>query len=154
MQDQIEVSGYRKTARTSLTEAISRNRNINPTSTVISLFGSRASFISRPRTRNRDLTFGFSPCQNVRRAMSHLDKGGVLTPAHLHAPSAGMEDPKAIGVLRISINDLNRRPRPLPNADAWRAGELYLPAGAFHRDTRPIFGNARPVHAVRTQHIG
>src|SRR5262249_52993970 len=43
---------------------------------------------------------------------------------------------------------------PLPNADAWRAGELDLPAGAFNCNVRPGFGSARPVRAVRTQHIG
>ena len=65
-----------------------------------------------------------------------------------------MEDPEAIGFGRISINDLDWRPSPLPNADAWRAGELDLPAGAFDCDARPGFGSARPVHAVRTQHVG
>jgi len=72
----------------------------------------------------------------------------------LRALSAGVEDPKAIGFRRISINDLDWRPSPLPNADAWRAGELDLPAGAFNCNARPGFGSARLVHAVRTQHIG
>ncbi|XXY36806.1 hypothetical protein WMF04_39675 [Sorangium sp. So ce260] len=72
----------------------------------------------------------------------------------LCALSAGVKDPKAIGLRRISINDLDWRPSPLPNADAWRAGELDLPAGAFDGDARPGFGGARPVRAVRTQHIG
>src|SRR5262249_26072274 len=69
------------------------------------------------------------------------------------ALSAGVKDPKAIGFRWISINDLDWRPSPLPNADAWRAGELNLPAGAFDCNTRPGFGSARPVRAV-TQHIG
>src|SRR5215813_1287535 len=68
--------------------------------------------------------------------------------------SAGVEDPKAIWLHRISISDLDWRPSPLPNADAWRAGELDLPAGAFNCNVRPGFGRARPVRAVRTQHIG
>ena len=70
------------------------------------------------------------------------------------ALSAGVKDPKAIGLRRISINDLDWRPSPLPNADAWRAGELDLPAGAFDCNARPGFGSARPVRAVRAQHIG
>jgi hypothetical protein len=65
-----------------------------------------------------------------------------------------VKDPKAIGLRRISINDLDWRPSPLPNADAWRAGELDLPAGTFDCNARPGFGDARPVRAVRTQHIG
>jgi hypothetical protein len=68
--------------------------------------------------------------------------------------SAGVKDPKAIGFRRISINDLDWRPSPLPNVDAWRAGELDLPAGAFDCNARPGFGSARPVRAVRTQHVG
>src|SRR5215212_6225505 len=68
--------------------------------------------------------------------------------------SAGVKDSEAIGSRRISINDLDRRPRPLPNADARRAGEADLPAGAFDGDARPGFGDARPVRAARTQHIG
>jgi hypothetical protein len=68
--------------------------------------------------------------------------------------SAGVKDPKAIGFRRISINDLDWRPNPLPNADARRAGELDLPAGAFDVHARPGFGSARPVHTVRPQHIG
>ena len=71
-----------------------------------------------------------------------------------HALSAGVEDPKAIWFRRISVNDLDWRPSPLPNADVWRAGELDLPAGAFNCDARPGFGNAFPVHTVRTQHLG
>jgi hypothetical protein len=47
------------------------------------------------------------------------------------ALSAGVKDPKAIGLRRISINDLDWRPSPLPHTDAWRAGELDLPAAAF-----------------------
>ena len=62
--------------------------------------------------------------------------------------SAGVKDPKAIGFRRISINDLDWRPSPLPNADAWRAGELDLPAGAFDCNARPGFGGALPVRAV------
>jgi GntR family transcriptional regulator len=65
-----------------------------------------------------------------------------------------VQDPKAIGFRRIPINDLDCRPGPLPDADAWRAGELDLPAGAFDRDARPGFGSARPVRAARAQHIG
>ena len=68
--------------------------------------------------------------------------------------SAGVKDPKAIGFRRVPIDDLDRRPSPLPHADARRARELDLPAGAFDFDARPGFGNARPVRAVRTQHIG
>ncbi len=70
------------------------------------------------------------------------------------ALSAGVKDPKAIGVRRIAIDDLDRRPGPLPHADARRAGEPDPPAGAFDGDARPGFGGARPVRAVRTQHIG
>lgn len=65
-----------------------------------------------------------------------------------------MEDPEATGFDRISIDDLDRRPNPLPNADARRAGELDLPAGAFDGSTRPEFGDARPVRTARTQRIG
>jgi hypothetical protein len=65
-----------------------------------------------------------------------------------------VKDPKAIEFRRISINDLDWRPSPLPNVDAWRAGELDLSAGAFDCNARPGFGSARPVRAVRTQHIG
>src|SRR5262249_8087880 len=72
----------------------------------------------------------------------------------LCALSAGVEDPKAIRLHRISISDLDWRPSPLPNADAWRAVERDLPTGAFNCNVRPGFGSARPVHAVRTQHIG
>src|SRR5437762_12984667 len=70
------------------------------------------------------------------------------------APSAAVKDPKVIGLRRISINDLDRRPSPLPNADAGRTGEPDLPAGAFDCNARPESGNARPVCAGRTQHIG
>src|SRR5215813_14752301 len=77
-----------------------------------------------------------------------------LCQSDLRALSADVEDPKAIGFRRISINDLDWRPSPLPNADAWRAGELDLPAGAFNCNARPGFGSGRPVHAVRTQNIG
>ncbi len=49
----------------------------------------------------------------------------------LRALSAGVKDPKVIVLRRISINYLNWRPSPLPNANAWRAGELDLPAAAF-----------------------
>jgi hypothetical protein len=72
----------------------------------------------------------------------------------VRALSAGVKYPKAIGFRRISINDLDWRPSPLPNADAWRAGEPDLPAGAFDCHAWPGFGSARPVRAVRTQHIG
>src|SRR5712691_8696209 len=67
---------------------------------------------------------------------------------------AGVEGPEAIGFGRISIHDLDWCPSPLPDADAWCAGELDLPAGAFDRDARPGFGGACPVRAVRTQHVG
>src|ERR1043165_1766068 len=73
------------------------------------------------------------------------------TKSDLHA--AG-KDPKAIGVRRISTGDLDRRPSPLPNADAWRAGELDPPAGAFDVNARPAFGSSRPVRAGATQHVG
>ena len=65
-----------------------------------------------------------------------------------------MKDPKAIGFRRISIYDLDRRPSPLPDADARHAGELDLPAGAFDCNARPGFGSARPVRTARTQRIG
>jgi putative NADPH-quinone reductase len=74
--------------------------------------------------------------------------------SYLHAPSTGVEDTKAIGFRWISINDLDWRSGPLPNTDGWRAGELDLPAGTFHCDPRPGFGNPLSVHTVRTQHIG
>src|SRR5262245_45914367 len=84
-----------------------------------------------------------------------IDHHHSLCPqSDVRALSAGVEDPKAIGLRRISINNLDWRPSPLPNADAWRAGEPDLPAGAFNCSARPGFGSARPVHAVRTQHIG
>jgi hypothetical protein len=54
----------------------------------------------------------------------------------------------------ISINDLDRRGGPLPNADVWRAGELDLPAGALDGHVRPGRSDACPVHAVRPQYIG
>src|SRR5690349_3555123 len=79
---------------------------------------------------------------------SFTSEDGECSATHSH------EDPKAIRFRRISINDLNRRPSPLPNADAWRAGEPDLPASAFHRNVRPAFDNARPVRAMRTQHLG
>src|SRR5688572_31788644 len=72
----------------------------------------------------------------------------------LRALSVGVEGPKAIGFSRISINDLDWRPSPLPYADAWCAGELDLSAGTFDCNARPGFGNACPVRAVRTQYIG
>src|SRR5262245_59276937 len=87
------------------------------------------------------------------RAGSHQHHS-LCPQSDLRALSVGVEDPKAIGFRRISINDLDWRPSPLPNADAWRAGELDLPAGAFNSNARPGFGSARPVHTVRTQHIG
>ncbi|CAM5315298.1 hypothetical protein SALBM311S_08868 [Streptomyces alboniger] len=58
------------------------------------------------------------------------------------------------GFGRISINDLDWRRGPLPHADAWQAGELDLPTGAFDWNARPELGSARLVRAVRTQHIG
>jgi hypothetical protein len=86
-------------------------------------------------------------------------KAGCLTfaqiwPSHFRALSIGVKDPKAIGLRRISINDLEWRPSPLPNADAWRAGEPDLPAAAFNCNARPEFGIVCSVHAVRTQHLG
>src|SRR5262245_11372246 len=78
----------------------------------------------------------------------------LCPPSNLGVLSADAEDPKAIGFRRSSINDLDWRPSPLPSADAWRAGEPNLAAGAFNCNARPGFGSARPVHAVRTQHIG
>ncbi|XXZ23330.1 hypothetical protein WME92_06595 [Sorangium sp. So ce307] len=86
-----------------------------------------------------------------RSCSTGFDRSGQ---SDLCALSADVKDPKAIGLRRISIDDLDWRPSPLPNADAWRAVELDLPAGAFDCDARPGFGGARPVHAVRTQHIG
>src|ERR1700694_4453405 len=65
----------------------------------------------------------------------------------LRALSRGVDDPEAIGFRRISIYDLDWRPSPLPNADAWRAGELDLPAGGFAGDARPGFGGACPAGA-------
>ena len=64
-----------------------------------------------------------------------------------------MKDPKAIGFRRISINDLDYA-SIMPNADAWHAGELDLPAGAFDCNALPGFGSACPVRAVRTQQVG
>jgi hypothetical protein len=37
----------------------------------------------------------------------------------------------------------------LPHADAWRAGEPDLPAGAFDCNAWPGFGSARPVRLIR-----
>ncbi|WP_287390719.1 hypothetical protein, partial [Mesorhizobium sp.] len=66
-----------------------------------------------------------------------------------HTLSTGVEDPKAIWFRRISINDLDWPPSPLPNAGSWRAGELDFPASAFKLQRTPGFGSARPVHAAR-----
>lgn len=68
--------------------------------------------------------------------------------------SAGVEDPKAIGFRRISVGDLDWRPSPLRNADAWRPGELDQPVGSFDCNERPGFGSSRPVRTVGTKHIG
>jgi hypothetical protein len=68
--------------------------------------------------------------------------------------SAGAKHPIAAGLRRIPIDDLHRCPSPLPDADAWRAGELDLPAGSFDRNAQPGFGSAHPVRAVGAQHIG
>jgi hypothetical protein len=38
--------------------------------------------------------------------------------------------------------------------DAWYAGKLDLPAGAFDRHARPGWSDACPVSAAGTQHIG
>ena len=65
-----------------------------------------------------------------------------------------MKDPEAIRFRRISINDLDRRPSPLPNADAWHAAELDLPAGAVDGNARPGLGDACPVCAVESQQLG
>ena len=72
----------------------------------------------------------------------------------LRALLAGIEEPKAIRPRRISVNDLDRRPSPLPNTDAWPARELDLPACAVNGHGRPGFRRARPVDAMRTEHIG
>jgi hypothetical protein len=51
--------------------------------------------------------------------------------------SVDVEDPKAIGLRRVPIDDLDWCPSPLPNADARRAGEPDQPAGALDRHARP-----------------
>src|ERR1700733_15938245 len=72
----------------------------------------------------------------------------------LRVLSGGVQNSEAVGFCRIPVHDLGWRPGPLPNADAGRARELDQPAGALDRDTRPGFGDARPVRAVSTQHVG
>src|SRR5688572_24698600 len=70
------------------------------------------------------------------------------------ARSAGVEDPEPIGCRRISVDDLDRRPSPLPDADARGAGEPDSPTGAFDVYLWPGFGGARPVRTMGAQHIG
>src|ERR1700738_3246818 len=89
-----------------------------------------------------------------RRLSQRADPAGQSGSRSLRALSGGVEDPEAIGSRRISIYDLDWRPSPLPNADAWRAGELDLPAGAFEADARPGFGDACPAGAVKSQQLG
>jgi hypothetical protein len=59
-----------------------------------------------------------------------------------------VQDQEAVEFCRIPINDLDWRPGPLPNADAWRAGELDLPAGAL--DGNFIYGRSGPLWISRS----
>ena len=93
-------------------------------------------------------------CPRSDRRPRHVRPPVPLTEHSAACSLARAEDPKAIGLCGIAINDLDWRPSPLPNADAWRAREADLPAGAFDRNARPGLGNARPVRTVQTQHVG
>src|SRR4051794_40558159 len=65
----------------------------------------------------------------------------------------GVEGAEAVGCGRISIDDFDGRPSPLPHVGVRRAGEPDLPAGAFDSDARPGLGDARAVRAVRTKDL-
>jgi hypothetical protein len=75
-------------------------------------------------------------------------------PYHHRVLSGGVEDLEAIGFCRIASCNLDWRPSPLPYADARRAGQLDLSAGAFEGNLWPGFGKAPPVRAVCAQHVG
>ena len=78
----------------------------------------------------------------------------MLAIPDLRVRSAGVKDPKAIGLRRIPIDDLDWRPSPLPDADTWCAAELDQSAGTFDCNVGPGFSDARPDRAMQTQHIG
>jgi hypothetical protein len=62
--------------------------------------------------------------KNAKGAEGFVVRLGLCPSSDLRTLLGGVEDSKAIEVCWISINDLDGRPRPLPNADAWGAGEL------------------------------
>ncbi|SCD71042.1 hypothetical protein GA0115241_10581, partial [Streptomyces sp. DpondAA-D4] len=72
--------------------------------------------------------------RNQRMAMTSVWPPGQTS---LRALSAGAQDPKAIGLRGVPVNDLDRCPSPLPNADARGAGEPDRPAGAVDHHARP-----------------
>src|SRR4051812_11419287 len=68
--------------------------------------------------------------------------------------SAAVQDPKSIGLRRIPVNHLERRPGPLPDADTWHAGESDRPAGAVDGNVPQELRAPRSAPASSPQHIG
>src|SRR3954453_8975624 len=65
-----------------------------------------------------------------------------------------VQDPEAIGLRGIAVDDLDRRPRPLPDPDAGHAREPDRPARALDGHARERRGDTRAVRAVGAQDLG